>query len=204
MITESVSPAVIQGYAAGALIMTFFGSFWGSMSMFGLDAGYRIWLILVVLLVTIPLAYSSIMLIREAHHLPYTSTPAGEARGATMRKWFGIIAGIEFATIAIASFLLGRAGRDELIPLVIALIVGLHFLPLANVFEVPAYYVTGIAMSVLALVALVAIFLGWTLGAAYAWAAIVGVGSALILWTTAFYVLMAGRHFLNAASALFE
>lgn len=42
----------------------------------------------------------------------------------------------------------------------IALIVGLHFLPLAGLFSARAYYFTGALLSLLALIAIVALLLG--------------------------------------------
>jgi hypothetical protein len=199
MVSQGASAAVITGYATGALIMTFFGSFWGLMTMFGMASRQRIWLILVVLLVTIPLAYFSFSLLQDARQLPHVSSPEGEARGVMMRRGFAIVGGIEFALIAIASILLARAKREELIPLVTALIVGVHFLPLAAIFDVTAYYQTGIAMTLLAGVALIAMFMGKTLGGPYVWSVIVGLGNAAILWGTAFYVSNVGRQLIAAS-----
>ncbi len=95
--------------------------------------------------------------------------------------------------IALAIVLLGRAQHGELIPLVIALIVGIHFIPLASIFHVPAYSWTGITMSLLAAIALAFIFWDRTLGGPFVWDVIIGLGSALILWLTALYMLSTRR-----------
>ena len=58
---------------------------------------------------------------------------------------FGIIFGIEGALIALAAILLGQHGLGLWIPFAAALIVGIHFLPLARVFDMPLYYWTGFA-----------------------------------------------------------
>jgi hypothetical protein len=189
---------LIQGYASGALILTFFEAIWALLTMFGTTPRQRIILVVVVLLVTIPLAYSAIMVLREARQLPSVSSPEGEARGTNMAIGYGVVFASEFILIAVASILLSRVKRDELIPLVTALIVGLHFLPLAAIFHVPVYYVTGVAITVLAIVALLGMFLGRTLGGPWAWAVVVGLGNAVILWLSAFYVLSVGRQLLNA------
>jgi hypothetical protein len=198
MPSEALSAATIKGYAFGVLIMTFFGSFWALMTTIALSAGQRIWLITAVVVVTIPLAYYAITLLRTARQLPKNSSPEGRARGLAMRRGFAIVGGIEVFTIVVANIWLDRAGHDELIPLAIALLVGIHFLPLASIFEVRAYFWTGIAMTLLAAIALIAIFVGWTLGDPYAWSVIVGLGNAIILWLTALYVLYAARQAIKA------
>jgi hypothetical protein len=196
MTSATASAPLIQGYAYGALILTFFGSLWALMTMFGVTSRQRMLLIVVVVLVTVPLAYFSIAAVREARQLPSVLSAEGEARGAKMRIWFGVVAAIEFVSIAIASILLSRAKHDELIPLVTALIVGIHFFPLAAIFQVPVYYLTGAAISLLAALALIAMYFGRTLGAPFAWAVVLGVSNAAILWLTAFNVLSTARQFL--------
>jgi hypothetical protein len=55
------------------------------------------------------------------------------------------------AVIWLCAALLARAGLSIWIPIAVAVIVGLHFIPLARVFEVPLYYWTGV-LSVLGMV----------------------------------------------------
>ena len=198
MQAQSASSALIQGYESGALILTFFGSLWASLTMIGITPRQRIFLAIVVVLVTIPLAYSAITLLREARQLPDVPSPEGEARGTKIAIWYGVVFAREFILIAVASILLSRANRDELIPLVTALIVGLHFLPLAALFQVQAYYVTGVAITLLAGVAVIAILLGRTLGGPWTWSVVVVLGNAVILCLSALYVLQIGRQLLNA------
>jgi hypothetical protein len=46
--------------------------------------------------------------------------------------------------IGICAMVLARLGLSIWIPVAAAVIVGLHFIPLARVFEVPLYYWTGL------------------------------------------------------------
>ena len=69
-------------------------------------------------------------------------------------------------------------------PGAVALIVGIHFFPLAELFKVRAYHATGAALCVLALVAF---FLGPS-----ARLPVVGMGCAATLYATAAYVLASG------------
>jgi hypothetical protein len=72
----------------------------------------------------------------------------------------------------------------------IALIVGLHFLPLAGLFSARAYYFTGALLSLLALIAIVALLLGVQLvgPSPNNWSLFVNMGAALVLWLTLLYV----------------
>jgi uncharacterized protein DUF7010 len=64
-------------------------------------------------------------------------------KGKRIGRLFGIIFGIESGLIFLCATLLARLGLGIWIPIAIAVIVGLHFIPLARVFEAPPYYWTG-------------------------------------------------------------
>ncbi len=191
MLSQSSSVATNKGRAAAALILTVFGAFWALISFSDLDTVLREWLSFVLVLVTILLAYFSISLwIRVRQPSAYSSC-AREERGRTRRRRFSVVSGTEVAMIIVAAVLLGRAQHGKLIPLVISLIVGIHFIPLAIIFRNPTYFLTGIAMSLLGAISL--LFMYWD--SAFApWLAdvIVGLGNAIILWLTALYVLYIG------------
>jgi hypothetical protein len=77
---------------------------------------------------------------------------------------------------------------------VTSLIVGIHFFPLSRLFRVPAYTITGGLLSVLALFALTALMLGLPIAGSspYNWSLFVGIGTTLILWLTAAYIVQFG------------
>jgi len=60
-----------------------------------------------------------------------------------MGKLFGIVFAAESVLIWLCATLLAHLGLNLWIPIAIAVIVGLHFIPLARVFEVPVYHLTG-------------------------------------------------------------
>jgi len=91
---------------------------------------------------------------------------------------------LEGIAIALAVVLLGRYGMGTFIPAVVALIVGLHFFPLAGLYGVKVYYLTGAALCAVALVAF------WV--APSARLQLVGLGSAAVLFATAAYILALG------------
>lgn len=81
---------------------------------------------------------------------------AGEpaAQGGHVGRLVGIWSAVEGVAIFVAVTICQNIGaRDAVVP-VIAIIVGLHFLPLARGIPVPLYYATGAALIVLGLGAL--------------------------------------------------
>lgn len=87
-----------------------------------------------------------------------------------------------------ASLMLPRVGLAQLTLPAIALVVGLHFLPLARIFAGPHYYWTAAALTALsaAVSGAVAAKLVGISGANV----LISAGAALILWTTAVGLLL--------------
>lgn len=197
MATQSAPRALYQGYAIGALLLTFFGALWALLTMSALTAQQSVLLAIVVVIVAGVLSYAATRLLRAARQLPARVEPEGHAQGRTIHTWYGLVVVGEAVAIALASRLLNQARHDELIPLVVALIVGIHFLPLAALFHMPMYYLTGMVMIILAGGALIALCFKVTLGNPYAWSVVIGLGNAVILWLTALYVLSVGKQVLR-------
>lgn len=183
--------ATARGYASGVLFMTFFGALWASLTDFGLGPVGRVLLLSVVAIISVALLIAVAYLLRAARRLPPNRSADARARGKDQGRRFLFVLGIEFAAIALASYLLGVTGRAELIPPVVGLLVGLHFLPLASVFGVRLYYLTGTLMTLIAAVAVIALLSGITPGGAFEWSAVVGLANAAILWVTALIMLRA-------------
>ncbi len=110
--------------------------------------------------------------------------------------WFGIVFGTEILLIALANILLSTFQVDRFIPPATALIVGIHFVPLARLFRVPMYYITG---ALLIMLALVALLLGLQIAgpSPYNWSLFVGVGTTLILWLTVLYITRFGLRIMQ-------
>ena len=199
--SSNISGATVRGYASGTLFMTFFGAFWASFSAFALGPWQRVLLFSVVGIVSIALAVAAVRLLRKARHLSSNTSEEARARGKARGRRFLLVFGVEFVSIFLAAYLLGVAGLEGFIPPVIALIVGLHFIPLAAVFGVRLYYLTGALISLVATVSLVSLLFGVTLGGEFGWAVVVGIATALILWATALGILCIAGGLLRANSA---
>jgi hypothetical protein len=77
---------------------------------------------------------------------------SGTAFDADTSPIFGVIVAIEVVLAGGGAILLSRRGRRELIAPWVALIVGLHFLPMAPLLEFPLFYVVGALVTVAALI----------------------------------------------------
>jgi hypothetical protein len=95
---------------------------------------------------------------------------------------FYIVVALEGIAIFALVNLAANLHRPDLIMPAIALVVGLHFLPLARIFRFPAYALTGLALCALAIGS------AFIVGAERA--IVLGLGAAVTLWlTTAFATL---------------
>lgn len=100
---------------------------------------------------------------------------------------YGIWVGVEVVLIVAAVMLANRFDLVDFLPGTIAVIVGLHFVPLARAFDEPIYRWGGIAMTVAGLGGVAAAFADGLVAGGIA-----GIGSALVLWATGFAVLKRG------------
>jgi hypothetical protein len=193
----------LAGYGTGAAFLAGFGALWALASTAALPTPADVAIIAVVVVVLAGFVVAIARLWRHARELPASRSPEAAARATSSGRLFGIIFALEGVTIAAASWILGSTGNETLIAPVIALIVGVHFLPLAPLFQVRAYYVTGIALILLAAVCVSAVLVGARPGGGslFVWSSVVGLGSALILWVTALWVLVRGYALWHQAEA---
>lgn len=96
-------------------------------------------------------AVTGIVYARRARDEP--SPLAGSATG----RRFGIIVGTEFASSGVGAAILGITGQTAFISVWVCFVVGVHFLPLAQVF--PGIGMIGLAVAVV-LVAVAALIVG--------------------------------------------
>ncbi|MFD3436840.1 hypothetical protein ACFWU3_04960 [Streptomyces sp. NPDC058685] len=107
-------------------------------------------------------------------------------------KWnrgVGIVNAAEVVAVFAVIAASNATGRPELIPPGICLVVGLHFFPLARLFDQWQYTWTAVALSVVAVVGFVALAAGTTGETARV---VVGLGAAVVLWLSSFHVAVRG------------
>ncbi|MBM7489433.1 hypothetical protein [Micromonospora luteifusca] len=104
-------------------------------------------------------------------------------------RWFHLVNLAQTALIVAAVFGLLRAGSPGLIVVAVCLVVGLHFLPLARIFDVPGYWWTGALLILVAAAGATAY--GLDTGNETV-RAVVGLPAAVALWSTALDVSRRG------------
>jgi hypothetical protein len=108
-----------------------------------------------------------------------------------MGKWFGIIFGAEGLGIFIGINIVINLGHPELTIPVIALVVGLHFYPMAKIFKRTIDYYLATWSTIIAVLAIV-----FTLNKTMTESAVfafTGIGLAMATTCYGFYMVMSGR-----------
>jgi len=158
-------------------ILTGFGLWWIIMGLNAISALSLSGLLALLATATLMLATGWQRFLR---HPPATPRPPANLRlykQAVLAEIFGILLAL------IAASLLQR---PDIIPALIGIVVGLHFLPLARAFSYPPHRVTGWAMTALCLTAL-ACLSGPTL------IAVSATGSGIVLWLSVMTTLLYRR-----------
>ena len=101
--------------------------------------------------------------------------------GASPSRSFGLIVAAEWIGLFVIAGILGATGHATVIPAVVCAGVGVHFIPLARLFHVPAYYVTAGA---LCLIAIATFAIAPSTSTPALWTLLPGIGAALILYIT--------------------
>jgi hypothetical protein len=187
--TSTLTKARMRGIVGGAAILTLFGGLWCILALVYWPAR-PVWGIPAASAATFVLLVICILRLMASAKLPDSHDPAAAAKGKRAGILFGIIFGVEAGLIALSSALLANSGLGDWIPVAVGIIVGVHFLPLAYVFEVPLYYGTG-ALTVIGILGCLSIHaVGLRL-------LCVGLVMAGVLWLTAVLLLIRTRSVLG-------
>ena len=133
----------IRGKVGGAAILTLFGALWCIVALVNWH-GRPGWSIPAGSAATIALLGLCGVRLMTSRKITRFDDPAEAAEGERTGRLFGIIFGVEGGLIGLSAGLLGSHGLGVWIPVVAAVIVGVHFIPLARLFHVPLYYWTGV------------------------------------------------------------
>jgi hypothetical protein len=176
---------VAEGSAFGAWFMALFGAAWAAAGASALGGATRVATVAAAVALAAALVVGGIRARRAAGGLPRDDSPEVLDHRRRLFRRFNLVNGLQWLAIAVAGVLLGRAGLAALIPAAVAFVVGVHFFPLAALFGVRVYYATGAALCALSAIALFV--------APPARLALVGLGSAAVLFATGAYVLSLAR-----------
>ncbi|MDB4922127.1 hypothetical protein [Mucilaginibacter sp.] len=130
-----IPAAAVKGIASGLLMMAFFTLIWAGIAYGGLYNSILVWTLIVFPVLAIAFIVKGISLFRIAKYFPKVESEEDKTEGKKTGMWFGIIFGAEGLLIFIAINIVTNIGHPELTIPVIALVVGLHFYPMARVFK---------------------------------------------------------------------
>ena len=176
---------LIHGLGMAAVIMTSFGFVWLGWG-FGVLPSLTLWQWLAYFVVAFALfVVSAHRMIVGARLIKKQKLDRREYLMQNAKP-VGMITAGEIVGCALVAGLAYGLHHPELVAPGIGLVVGLHFIPLARFFHVPAYFGTAAAMIVA------------NLAAAFVWhgdaiTAAAAIANGAILWVTAIYVLAVSR-----------
>ncbi len=164
--------------------MALFGVVWAAAGAGALGGATRVILLLLSVALAAALCIGAMRLRGGARDLPRNDSTRAPAQRRRLDRRFNLVFGLQSVAIALSVVLLVRYGLGAFVPAAVALIAGIHFFPLAELFKVRAYHASGAALCVLALVAF---FLAPPVRLP-----VVGLGCAVILFATGAYILSLG------------
>jgi len=189
------------GLAGGCLWLIAIGAAFVVWSLLATQSALAISVLAVVAALAVLLGGFGVATIRRVLRSPFVPAVSTPDRGGIRRR-FGMIVAAEVAAFVVV----GRVCTTThhwiwIVPLDL-IVVGLHFLPLAQLFKVPRYYVTGALFCAIPIVTMLLVPASAQVGYARSWIAIPTVGCGLVSLATAWAGLNEVRRFLTASRAL--
>lgn len=170
------------------LVMTTFGLAWVLLGIAGVGVGSDPGALLLAVLVLVAVVAAVAVLVTGARRL--AAVPRQPRRfpptGFRDFMWVNLAQAL---VILVAIPLLTKAGVPGLIAPVTCLVVGLHFFPLARIFDQPQYWSTGTLLVVVAAVGAATFLAGAATPTTFV---VVGLPAAVVLWATALHLAVRG------------
>ncbi|WP_405693043.1 DUF7010 family protein [Streptomyces sp. NBC_01185] len=167
----------------GTVVLSVFALVWAFAGASGLTSGGAA---LAVEIIAVPVTALAVF-------LAYREGAAPSPRMVDLpRNWarsVGIVNVVELAAIFAVIAASNASGRPSFIPPAIALVVGLHFIPLARLYDQWQYKGTAALLSAAAVVGFALVAAGLSDGSVRA---VVGLASAVTLWASACHVAVRG------------
>ncbi|MEU9090288.1 hypothetical protein [Streptomyces sp. NPDC048428] len=167
----------------GTLVLSVFAVVWAFAGASGIASSGAA---LAVEIAAVPLAAVAVFLACRKGAAPsprLVSLPRNWARAV------GIVNGVEVVAIFAVIAASNASGHPGFIPGAIALVVGLHFFPLARFYDQWQYKGTAVLLSVVGIVGFVLLATGLSDESVRA---VVGLASAVVLWASAYHVAVKG------------
>ncbi len=190
----------LWGLSSGVFVLALAGTFWfglGISSVLTSNSDWRLWSLSTIIQVGMlaGLFWFAYKLHKRSGFKSSDFRNADEQQrteAQLIRKKFGFTVAVQTSLIAFGVWWFVNTNAIDLIWPWIAIILSLHFIPLARLFHIRAYYVTGITGSVIALVAFTGMLKPYSL-------AYLGVGMAAVMWLSAVYIVCNADKITSAA-----
>jgi hypothetical protein len=144
---DFVTAVYARDAAAAGAILAFFATAWYGWALEAPPTTWRSWIF-----TGLAASWAGVAL---GVAVTWINWNTGTVFDSSTSPIFGLIVGIEFSVSAIGAWILKRRSQEELIPPWIALVVGVHFVPLAYILGIPVLYLLAALISVLAVVSFV-------------------------------------------------
>ncbi|MFF4243795.1 hypothetical protein ACFYY2_04900 [Streptomyces sp. NPDC001822] len=167
----------------GTVVLSVFALVWAFAGASGLTSPA---LALTIETAAVPLAVAAVLLAYRKGAAPsprVVSLPRNWARSV------GVVNVVELAAVFAAVAVSNASGHPGFVPPAVALVVGLHFFPLARLYDQWQYRVTAGVLSAVAVVGLALAAAGLPDGGVQA---VVGLAAAATLWASAYHVAVRG------------
>lgn len=183
--TPAITPSALRGRGTGIIVCAIFAALWANWAsplLSGLPAAYQWVAIFIVAAISVALLVAGVTMIRRGRHLSQ-ATGVGDTAPRGMRRKFMLVLLGEIVALNIAAYLLIGHHMAQYLAPAVAVIVGLHFLPLAKIFRSPHFFATAAVMTLAGILAAAAMAAGSHAATAGGIADLV---CAIALWTTGF------------------
>jgi|ERR1017187_9735325 hypothetical protein len=182
----------VIGAGRGALIGAMFGAGWLGWGV-GNARAFNGFVTPTVGFTALFLFASSIYFLQKGRLLRKQCAIAGDSTRQTTLKWFLLVALMEVLAIVLVVILANRLHRADLATDWCAMIVGLHFMPLAKIFRAPGFSVLGILMILWCV-------LCWTFFHSSTIAISASLGTGILLWGNCVSSLFRARRIAHSLS----
>ena len=152
---NTVPRIAIQSIGGGLFLMAFFTLMWNGIAESGFQGTDHYLTTVIFSIFSLAFISYGIYLFSIAKRFRKLSTDAEKSEGKRIGKSFGIIFGIEGVAIPVVVFILIAVHSGKFIIPAIALIVGLHFYPMAKVFKRKIDYYIGTWTCIIAIAGIV-------------------------------------------------
>ncbi|WP_143447551.1 hypothetical protein [Kineosporia sp. R_H_3] len=188
-------PVAVRSLAGGLLLMAGFTVGWASLAPYGWTGAAATGPVVLAVAAALAFAAGAVALFRDAGRFPPVTDAVEADRGRRIGRAYGLTFGVEGLAIFVVAATLSRTGNVDYQVPAIALVVGLHFYPMARIFDRTVdLWIASWVVAVAAL-GLAAVAGAWAAVPAV-WSA-VGVGTALGTAAYGVYMLREGRGLLG-------